>query len=220
MNECILTISMDGAQGIPCMPMDRDTIGLNQNGISSANNSVVNIIKDKNNEVYIQRKSDIEVILERNGRKTTLENRSIRLLQNDVIYFNNHRFEIISIKEIKSQKKKKSFKTIKTMLSAAAALVVAAIPACNKIIEPQVRGKMIYHNPKDEEIDSTETPAKSGDQTTNENNPTQESDILEIEQPPKPVQVEEVPGEPAIPDPNLPNNQTSDNADEAPETEN
>ena len=130
MRQYLLTISMDGNEAVPCLPIGENALGLNCEGITWQDNAVVWIRCNAQNELCICAESDTPVILERSGRRLSLKAREIRLLPQDVIYFDGHRFEIASMRRYGEQKRR--FSSRQAMLSAAAAasLAIATLPAC------------------------------------------------------------------------------------------
>ena len=130
MRQYLLTISMDGNEAVPCLPIGENALGLNCKGITWQDNAVVWIRCNAQNELCICAESDTPVILERSGRRLSLKAREIRLLPQDVIYFDGHRFEIESMHRCGEQKRR--FSSRQTMLSAAAAAAFAimTVPAC------------------------------------------------------------------------------------------
>ena len=128
MNQYLLTISMDGGEAVPCLPVSEDALGLNGEGITWLDKAVVSIRRDAQNELSVRAQSDMPVILERSGRRVSLEAREVRLLPKDVICFEGHRFEIVSMRRYRETKR--HFSSRQAMLSAAAAFALMAVPAC------------------------------------------------------------------------------------------
>ncbi len=129
MSEYLLTISMDGGEAVPCLPVGENALGLNCEGITWLDKAVVSIRCDAHNELSVRAESDTPVILERSGRSLSLKAREIRLLPQDVIQFDGHRFEIESVRRYVQPKRR--FSSRQAMLSAAAAaFAIMTVPAC------------------------------------------------------------------------------------------
>lgn len=127
MNQYLLTISMDGNEAVPCLPVGENALGLNCKGITWQDQAVVSIHCNAKNELSVRAEGDMPVILERSGRRLSLKSREIRLLSKDIIFFDGHRFEIESMHRCGEQKRR--FSSRQAMLSAAA-FAIMTIPAC------------------------------------------------------------------------------------------
>ncbi|MBR4985432.1 MAG: hypothetical protein IKY83_06825 [Proteobacteria bacterium] len=132
-----MMISVDGGEAQPCMKFDVNEIWLGEHGIADPADAVVGIRCDSRQELYIYAMGSVQVLIERSGRVMRLGEREICLLMEDTICFGDHRIAVVSVRKLREHARLR-LPTFKKMLSAAAAFVIAAIPAC----QPKVVGKM------------------------------------------------------------------------------
>ena len=115
------------------MVFDKTAIGLSGAGVSDMAEAAVRVIC-MNNAVNVSATGLVEVSLERDGRKKTLEGtQAIALLPEDVLCFGEHRIEIVKIWQYAkpgAEQKRRHFPSLKKLFGAAAAFVMAAVPSC------------------------------------------------------------------------------------------
>ncbi|MBR4985431.1 MAG: hypothetical protein IKY83_06820 [Proteobacteria bacterium] len=123
-----MMISMDGREAQPCMPFDVCEVGLNDGEMAGTDRVAVRIVSVKD-VLKVSATGLVEVTLERGGRKKTIGTQEIVLLPEDVICYGVHRIEIVKIWK-QAAPKQRRLPSLKKLLGAAAAFVMAAVPAC------------------------------------------------------------------------------------------
>ena len=136
MKQCIIQLSQNNGDVVNCLADEcgNQGLGLNESGITwNEQNSPVRL-EIAHDEVQITRiDSDVEAVLERNGRTLNLKkDKSVRILSNDEIKIGASRFSVRRIFKGTSEKVKSALKSLRGA-GTAAMLVMAAslmLPIC------------------------------------------------------------------------------------------
>ncbi len=136
MKQCIIQLSQNNGDVVSCLADEcgNQGLGLNESGITwNEENSPVRL-EIAHDEVQITRiDSDVEAVLERNGRTLNLKkDKSVRVLSNDEIKIGASRFSVRRIFKGTSEKVKSALKSLRGA-GTAAMLVMAAslmLPIC------------------------------------------------------------------------------------------
>ena len=131
MKQCIIQLSQNNGEVVNCLADESGNrgLGLNESGITwNEENSPVRL-EIAHDEVQITRiDSDVEAVLERNGRTLNLKkDKSVRVLSNDEIRIGASRFSVHRIFKGTSEKIKSALKSLRGAGTAAMIVMAASL---------------------------------------------------------------------------------------------